>query len=65
MIYLRVVEVLHTFENLSTKDIILFSTSPQSEVWTRSYGPLSHGGPNFGNFGTPNLRIPGQNDIWA
>jgi len=28
-------------------------------------GPQSCGNPNFGNFGSPNLRVPGQNDIWV
>jgi hypothetical protein len=28
-------------------------------------GLQSHGSPNFRNFGTFNLGIPGQNDIWV
>jgi hypothetical protein len=28
-------------------------------------GLQSRGNPNFGNFGTPNLGVSGQNDIWV
>jgi hypothetical protein len=28
-------------------------------------GFQSGGSPNFGNFGTPNLGVLGQNDIWV
>jgi hypothetical protein len=29
------------------------------------WGLQSHGSPNFGNFETSNLGVPGQNDIWV
>jgi hypothetical protein len=40
----------HTIGKLLTKDIMFLQTSPQSKVCTQSYGPQSHGNPNFGNF---------------
>ncbi len=41
----------------STKAITFLETSPQLEIFTRSYGPPSGESPNFGNFKTFNLGV--------
>jgi hypothetical protein len=60
--YLHVRGVTHTVRMLSLKSTILFPTSPQSKVYTQSYGP-----PKLREFEfrDSNLGAPGQNDIWV
>jgi hypothetical protein len=58
MEFTRVVNVNGTLLNTNGITMNLYKAF-QLEVFTRSCGS-----PNFGNFGTSNLGVLGQNDIW-
>jgi hypothetical protein len=55
----------HIVRKLLTRDTTLFQTSPQSEVFTRSYGPPKSQKSQLWEFRDSHLGIPRQNDIWV
>jgi hypothetical protein len=65
LIYLRASGLPHTIGKLLMRATTLLQTSPQSKVCTRNYWLVKSWESNFRNFGTPNLKILGQNDIWV
>jgi len=57
--------VPHIFGKLLTRATIFLQISVQSEVLKNVMSFQSHKSPNFEKFGTLNLGVPGQNDIWV
>jgi hypothetical protein len=54
----------HIVRKLSTRDTTLLHTSPQSEVYTQSYGPPKLQKSQFWEFRDSHLGVLKQNDIW-
>jgi hypothetical protein len=57
--------VPHTVAKISTKATTFLYTSPQSKVFTQSYGLPKLYKSQFWEFWDSHLGVPGQNDIWV
>jgi len=65
LISLCAIGMPHTVEKLSTMATTFLWTSPQSKVYTQSYGPPKLRESQFREFRDSNLGVLGQNDIWV
>jgi hypothetical protein len=65
MIYLLVGGVLHILGKLLIRVTIFLKLHLNKRSTKEVLGLQSCKSPNFGNFGTPKLRVSGQNDIWV